>query len=168
MNTPPLRTYRHDASGRDYDLESLYGLTARPLPVVALIVAASGLLGLSAVQRKSMTYDEGIHVTGGVSYWQTNDYRLQPENGNWSQRLVALPGWLGGFIPPAFAGHAWQASDVRTIADQYFYDAGNDADTLLWRSRLMMAIPSRTIVAGIGQIRQGRVGCSELMADSLA
>ncbi len=89
-----------------------------------------------------MTYDEGIHVTGGLSYWRTNDFRLQPENGNWSQRFVALPGWLGGFHPPVFAGPAWQASDVRTIADQFFYEAGNDADTLLAQSRLMMAVPS--------------------------
>jgi hypothetical protein len=112
-----------------------------PLPV-ALLIAVHLALGISAVNRKSMTYDEGIHVTGGLSYWKTNDYRLQPENGNWSQRFVALPAWLGGFVAPRFTGDAWQNSDVRTLENELFYGVGNDADTLLRDSRLMMAIPS--------------------------
>ncbi|HEY4310488.1 MAG TPA: glycosyltransferase family 39 protein [Pirellulales bacterium] len=112
-----------------------------PLPV-ALLIAAHLALGISAVNRKSITYDEGIHVTGGLSYWKTNDYRLQPENGNWSQRFVALPAWLGGFVAPPFTGDAWQNSDVRILENELFYGVGNDADTLLRDSRLIMAIPS--------------------------
>ena len=136
-----------------------------PAPVVALIIAHLAI-GLSAAQRKSMTYDEGIHVAGGVSYWRTNDYRLQPENGNWSQRFVALPGWLGGFVPPAFAGHAWQVSDVRMIADQFFYEVGNDADVLLAQSRLIMAVPSALI--GVISLLFGRAACSDPAVDSSA
>lgn len=114
------------------------------LPVGALI-AVHLALGLGAASRKSMTFDEGIHVTGGLSYWRTNDYRLQPENGNWSQRLVALPAWLAGFTAPEFTGPAWQTADVRGLEGELFYGSGNDADTLLARSRLAMALPSAVL-----------------------
>jgi hypothetical protein len=119
----------------------LLGFSPCCLSVVALI-AVHLALGLGAVSRKSMTFDEGIHVTGGLSYWRTNDYRLQPENGNWSQRFVALPAWLAGFTAPEFIGTAWQSADVRGLEGELFYSSGNDADTLLARSRLAMALPS--------------------------
>ena len=67
-----------------------------PAPVVVL-VACHVLLGVTAV-AKSATFDEGIHVTGGLSYWMTNDYRLHPENGNWTQRLAACRSGWAGFV----------------------------------------------------------------------
>ena len=52
--------------------------------------------------QKSMTFDEMAHLTGGYTYWAFDDYRLHPENGNWPQRLGALPAVLGGaVVPPA-------------------------------------------------------------------
>ena len=35
--------------------------------------------------------DEPTHLTAGYSYWLKNDYRLDPENGNWPARWAALP-----------------------------------------------------------------------------
>src|SRR4029453_398299 len=64
----------------------------------AIVAAMLGLyytLALSAAARKSMTFDEMAHLTGGYSYWAFNDYRLHPENGNWPQRLAALPAVIG-------------------------------------------------------------------------
>jgi hypothetical protein len=37
------------------------------------------------------TGDEIAHLTAGYSYWTTDDYRLQPENGNLPQRWAAIP-----------------------------------------------------------------------------
>ena len=53
---------------------------------VALLLSGFLLAGLGAAEQKSPTFDEPFHVTGGYSYWAYNDYRVHPENGNWSQR----------------------------------------------------------------------------------
>src|SRR5438034_196674 len=44
------------------------------------------VMAVSSVGQKSTTFDELAHLTAGYSYWLTGDFRLQPENGNLSQR----------------------------------------------------------------------------------
>jgi 4-amino-4-deoxy-L-arabinose transferase-like glycosyltransferase len=114
-----------------------------PLPVLVLLAVHLGL-GLSAIARKSMTFDEGAHFAGGFSYWAANDYRLQPENGNWSQRWAAFPLWQSG-LKVRLDGRAWQISDVWGICDRLFYESGGDADALVWRGRLMMVLPEAAL-----------------------
>ena len=80
------------------------------------------------------------HLTGGYTYWAFNDYRLHPENGNWPQRLGALPAVLGGATFPRLDQPAWTTSNVYAIGDQFLYSSGNDADTVLRRGRAVMAL----------------------------
>ena len=115
----------------------------RRLPAM---VAAAALLTLyyvmavTAASQKSMTFDEMAHLTGGYTYWAFNDYRLHPENGNWPQRLGALPALIGGAGFPRLDQPAWTGSNVYVIGDQFLYSSGNDADTLLGHSRMVMAL----------------------------
>ena len=90
-----------------------------------------------------MTFDEMAHLTGGYTYWAFNDYRLHPENGNWPQRLGALPAVLGGAAFPRLDQPAWTTSNVYVIGDQFLYSSGNDADTVLGRGRAVMALARR-------------------------
>ncbi len=115
-------------------------LLSGPAPVVALL-AIHVLLGLSAVAHKSITYDESAHLGGGFSYWAANDYRLHAENGNWSQRWAALPLWWHGYQLPV-ADSSWPISDVWGITERMLAAMGPDADVMLWRARMMMAVPS--------------------------
>jgi hypothetical protein len=112
-----------------------------PAPVVVLLLCHV-VLGTSAAGRKSLTFDEGVHLTGGFSYWAGNDYRLHPENGNWSQRWAALPLSLGGFRFPPFQGLAWQTSNLWEMSDRFLFESDNDLDAMLWRGRSMMAVAS--------------------------
>jgi hypothetical protein len=48
-------------------------------------------MAVTAVNTKSPTFDEPQHLTAGYSYWVTNDFRLDPENGNLPARWAALP-----------------------------------------------------------------------------
>src|SRR5580704_12605090 len=105
---------------------------------VAVLLACHATLGLTAIGRKSMTFDEGVHLGGGYSYWARNDYRLHPENGNWSQRFATLPLWLQGCEFPPPTGRAWQEGDPWATSDSFLFESGNDADTLLAQGRLMM------------------------------
>ena len=107
---------------------------------VAVLLAAYYLMAVTAAARKSLTFDEMAHLTAGYSYWALDDYRLHPENGNWPQRLGALPAILGGAAFPRLDQPAWTRADVYAIGDQFLYGSGNDADALLRRGRAVMAL----------------------------
>ena len=66
-----------------------------PGVLVALLLALFWLQAITAVDRKSPTFDEPNHFVAGYTYWAGNDYRLNPEGGNWLQRWAALPLYLG-------------------------------------------------------------------------
>ncbi|HEY4303512.1 MAG TPA: glycosyltransferase family 39 protein [Gemmatimonadaceae bacterium] len=111
-----------------------------PVIVGCLLYLAMALIG---VAHESGTYDEFVHVTAGYSYWAFNDYRLNPENGNLAQRIVALPLVLRGNVEQTFPSReqrAWHVSDMWTLSDQFFFGAGKDADALLFAARVPVAI----------------------------
>jgi hypothetical protein len=97
-------------------------------------------MAVSAAAQKSMTFDEMAHLTAGYSYWLFDDYRLHPENGNWPQRLGALPALWGAYSFPRLDQPAWRTSNVYAIGDQFLYFSGNDAGTVLSRARRVMAL----------------------------
>jgi hypothetical protein len=107
---------------------------------VAGLLALHYVMAVSAASQKSMTFDEMAHLTAGYTYWAFNDYRLHPENGNWPQRLGALPAVLGGSSFPRLNQPAWTTSDVYAIGDQFLYFSSNDASTMLGRGRAVMAL----------------------------
>ncbi len=109
--------------------------------LIALSIAAlHAAMSITATEEKSPTFDEPAHLTAGYSYWLTNDFRLDPENGNLSQRWAALPLLLSRpkFIPTADRG--WQRADEGRTGHQFFYEVGNDSDRILRQGRMMMSI----------------------------
>jgi len=113
------------------------------LPALAAAAALLALyygMAISAASQKSMTFDEMAHLTAGYTYWVLDDYRLHPENGNWPQRLAALPAVLARASFPRLDQPAWTTSNVYAIGDQFLYFSGNDASTMLNRGRAMMAL----------------------------
>jgi 4-amino-4-deoxy-L-arabinose transferase-like glycosyltransferase len=114
--------------------------------ILAIVVAAIHFaLASRASSGKSATFDEMAHVTGGYAYWKLNDYRIQPENGNWSQRLVALPAVLSGARFPSLDQPIWTTSNFWEISDQFFFSSGNDADRMLSSARRMVALVSAVL-----------------------
>ncbi len=113
-------------------------------PVVALL-ACHFALGLSAASRKSVTFDEITHLSSGYTYWATNDYRMDPESGNWPQRWAALPVWLEGYRLPALDDVTWQTGNQWDFADKLFHGSGNDADAMLLHGRAMIGLLSVTL-----------------------
>ena len=116
------------------------GRRLRRATAVAGLLAVYYGLALSAASQKSLTFDEMAHLTAGYTYWVFNDYRLHPENGNLPQRLGALPAVLGGASFPRIDQPAWTGSNVYAIGDQFLYFSGNDADAMLNRGRMVMAL----------------------------
>src|ERR1700730_5271335 len=116
---------------------------SRRLARMAAVAALLGLyyvMAVSAVSQKSMTFDEMAHLTAGYTYRAFNDYRLHPENGNWPQRLGALPAVLGKSSFPRLDQPSWTTSNVYAMGDQFLYSSGNDAGVTLGRGRAVMAL----------------------------
>ena len=110
-----------------------------------LLLAIAGALtfffvAMHGSANKSATSDEFAHVAGGYSYWKFDDYRLQPENGNWAQRIDAIPQLVSGAAFPTLQQPAWEIADVFFLGEQFFFDGGRDADSMLRSSRRMVAI----------------------------
>jgi 4-amino-4-deoxy-L-arabinose transferase-like glycosyltransferase len=109
------------------------------LRVIAILFAAlHAVLAITAAMEKSPTFDEPTHLTAGYSYWLKNDYRLDPENGNWSARWAALPLLLSR---PSFPENAaWKQGDVGRVSERFLYGSGNNSDRVVLLGRSMMAV----------------------------
>ena len=112
----------------------------------AAMLVAAGLLGLywwmatSVSDSVGVTGDEIAHLTAGYSYWKTDDYRLQPENGNLPQRWAAIPLLHGNFKFPTLDQNTWRTSDVWDMGFQWFFTIGNDLEAMLREGRRMIAL----------------------------
>ena len=108
--------------------------------IAILIAVLHGAMAVTAVNTKSPTFDEPQHLTAGYSYWVTNDFRLDPENGNLPAMWAALPLLFDDlkFVPLNDRG--WQRAEEGRTAHQFFYEVGNDSDQMLGQARVMMSI----------------------------
>jgi len=106
----------------------------------AVVLALFWVLMLASVRNKSLTCDEIVHATAGYTYWQFNDYRLNPENGNLPQRVMALPLLLTHQRFPTLESEDWQSSDEWAMGDQWFHHLGNDVGALLFNGRAAMGL----------------------------
>jgi hypothetical protein len=106
--------------------------------IAVLLAMLHAALAITAAMEKSPTFDEPTHLTAGYSYWLKNDYRLDPENGNWPARWAALP-FL--WSRPSFPENAaWKQGDVGRVSERFLYGNGNSADRLVLLGRSMMAV----------------------------
>lgn len=120
------------------------GVTAARRGALHRLVLVGALVGYALMAgygsaHTGATFDEPAHITAGVSYWRFNDYRLNPENGNWPQRLIALPDILASTVFPSLSDPAWRDADMWTLSDQLVFQL-NDANATLSRSRLIVTI----------------------------
>ncbi len=113
----------------------------RPVWLIALLIAVLHAgMAISAADKKSPIFDEPAHLTAGYSYWIKNDFRLDPENGNFAARWAALPLLLTrpAFVPLTDRG--WIRGEEGRTGHQFFYEVGNNSDLMLREARLMMSL----------------------------
>jgi hypothetical protein len=115
-------------------------MTPRAIAAVALVLALHFAMAVGSKFRESTTADEIAHLTGGVSYWKFNDYRLQPENGNLPQRWVAIPAVVAGAKFPDLDQPYWRKSDVWVMGHEFFYETGEDHFPRLMGARAMAGL----------------------------
>ncbi len=92
-----------------------------------------------AASRLSATTDEPVHLVAGYSYWQTHDFRINPEHPPLVKLLAAAPLLA---IKPALdtSSDDWKAAAEYPLGFKFLYS--NDADRLLFWSRIPMIVLS--------------------------
>jgi hypothetical protein len=117
---------------------------SRPFLITLAVLLAlfHALFALTATTEKSTTADEIGHLTAGLAYNTRGDFRLQPENGNLTQRWEALPMTLAGIRLPATTASSWQKADVWRYGRVFFYEQGLPTDYYLFLGRMMTALVS--------------------------
>ena len=105
--------------------------------LVIALLSIMAVLQLTSIREEVQTIDEGVHLTAGVSYWLTGDYRLNEEHPPLVKLLAAVPVL---FSNPKidFESPSWQNGDQWAFAREFLYQQGNNADTLLFLGRLPM------------------------------
>lgn len=125
------------------DVSQSVRAAGKPGVVVALVLALLGsyvAMALSAARTKSVAFDELAHLAAGTGYWQTGDFRLQPENGNFPQRWATLPFLFSHPTFPDASHPAWRQPDVWGLGAAFLSRKANDPDRLLFQARAMIAL----------------------------
>lgn len=111
----------------------------------AVILLAFWLLLVVATWNQSATVDEPGTPAAGITHWKLNDYRLDPENGNLTHRLAALP--LLGTQLPSLTDSAWRNPEPSDFGDAWFHLPGNVPENILRRGRAVMALAAVGLAA---------------------
>ncbi|HCE44305.1 MAG TPA: hypothetical protein DET40_12220 [Lentisphaeria bacterium] len=113
------------------------------LSLVTLLLAIHFFLAFTSLVQESPTFDETVHVTGGVCYWKTDDYRINPENGNFPQRWAAIPLLYDKNLKvPLFTKSTSIESNEWLTAYDFLYKKGNNPDRIFMLAKTMMVLLS--------------------------
>ena len=104
----------------------------------ALVLGLFWVLLVAAASRSSLTVDEPGQAVAGSAYWTYNDYRLDPENGNLPQRLMALP--LLSYTLPSPDSPAWGQSSAWVLAHEWFFRMGHPFEAMARGGRAACAL----------------------------
>lgn len=111
----------------------------------AAILGVAFILSLIAAMGESQTTDEAVHLSAGMSYWKTGDFRLNPEHPPLLKYLAALP--LLPFSPSVPTEHtSWEAKDQWAFGRTFLYENRFPPDFLLLIGRL----PTLLLAAALG------------------
>ena len=103
---------------------------------LGFLLALQTVLAVTSLLGDSITFDETSHLTSGLSYWMTGDFRLAPEHPPLPKLWCALPllfldhHWVDD--PPG-----WREGDFWKVGLSWFSSAPN-RDSLLTAARCMM------------------------------
>jgi len=134
--------------------------------VAASLVLAHIALAVDGAARHSAVFDEVVYPTSGYAYLTTGDYRMNPEHPPFLKQWTALP-WLGMHLSVRDAP-GWAEGDQWRFGRAVLFEGGRDPESLLLRSRLMIAMLSAAaaiavflgtawIVTRLGAARDARV-----------
>jgi len=107
--------------------------------VVAALLVVGGVLAVSSLLGDSITFDETNHLTGGMSYWKTGDFRLSPETPPLAQLWAALPLTFVDQVWPPAQTPGWREGVVWLFGRIWLCEL-NDGEQLIVPARCAMVV----------------------------
>ena len=104
--------------------------------MAALLIVLAVQLATTA-RHQSQTWDEACHIFAGYNYWKDGDFGDNPEHPPLVKLLAALPLLPMQLNVPLHPGVFSKEADFITATD-FVYK--NDADAILFRTRMMAAL----------------------------
>ena len=111
-------------------------------PTVVILLLVHAVLSYSAVSTKCVIGDEMAHLPAGLSYWTTDHFFYNPENGQLPQRWATWTLALAGYRVPTME-HIQTPGAVWEAGYKLLYDRGTltgRAEWLLALARLPMTL----------------------------
>ena len=108
-------------------------MVASAVCLVAAMVAQMAL----AIRQESLTWDEDDHIFAGYMSWKHGDFGLNPEHPPLVKLLATLPILNMPLHVPALQHRFFK---TEAFLDGKEFLAKNDADTMLFRARMMAAL----------------------------
>lgn len=106
--------------------------------LVLLLLSLIPIQALTSIRMKSATFEEGVHLAAGVVYLEKGDYSKIPGYPPLGRMWLALPAWLSGSSLPEKVAPPEEMYPFGYGA-RFLYES-NDADTVLFKGRAMVAI----------------------------
>ena len=108
---------------------------------IASLIILFLVTGFFSLLKKSLTFDESVHITGGYSALAYKDFRLNPENGILPQVWAASPLMFEkNIIPPERGDRFWEKISNWDIANKFLFKSGNHYESMIIFSRMMILI----------------------------
>ncbi len=111
--------------------------------IVILLLLTKFILGILVMSKDSATMDEIAHIPSGYSYLAYSDYRLNPEHPPLLKDLAGLPLlFLDLDFPKDHVSWTQDVNGQWEVGWHFLYHYGNDADLILFLSRLSLLLLS--------------------------
>jgi len=127
----------------------------KKIPIMLCVILLTGMfvLQVSTAIQESQTIDEAVHLSAGLSYWQTGDFRLNPEHPPLIKMLAAIPLLFTQVTAPTNS-ILWQTWDQYPFGDLFLYHNALPPQTILFLGRLPIMLLS--VLLGIWIFRMSR------------
>jgi 4-amino-4-deoxy-L-arabinose transferase-like glycosyltransferase len=112
-----------------------------PVAIAVLLLAVMFAVEITTSFGESQIIDEAVHLSAGVSYWKTGDFRLNPEHPPLIKLMAALP--LSLFPVKTFTDHpTWIAWNEWEYGDYFLYHNIFSVQTMLMFGRIPLMLLS--------------------------
>ncbi len=134
-------------------------MTIRSLfwPAVASILAIVGTLEVRSARDETQTWDEGIHISAGYSYWKLGDFSWNVEHPPLVKMASTLPlVWMGLTAEPN--GADGKRKDQVRYGVDFLYKNRRDADSILFAARSANILLTLLFAAAVAWWTRRRYG----------
>ncbi|MDD5547478.1 MAG: glycosyltransferase family 39 protein [Candidatus Pacebacteria bacterium] len=121
-----------------------------PFIILAAFVGMASVLMIGASRSDSAVMDELAHIPAGYGYVKYNDYRLNPEHPPLVKILSATPlAFQNLNFPTDKASWTTDVNGQWSAGAQFLYESGNDADKILFWSRIGPILLTLLLILGV-------------------